>query len=146
MKAGWASAAAEPLALWAKRLRSVMKSHHQAIRRTWRVNCHHNHVQRRNAPRARRDPQGSSSAEQGKSGIILEHYGAKSFIARKRQTLRASTAASSRCRRRSKRAYQCAKKLFTVEDQIKATEGGMPKGCDAYTRSRWRAHANIDAR
>jgi tRNA-splicing ligase RtcB len=64
---------------------------------------------------------GAVNAEQGKLGIIPGSMGAKSFIVRGKGNPESFNSCSHGAGRAMSRTK--AKKLFTVEDQIKATEG-----------------------
>ena len=87
------------------------------------VNCHHNYVQREThfGQDVFVTRKGAVSAEQGKLGIIPGSMGAKSFIVRGKGNPESFNSCSHGAGRTMSRTK--AKKLFTVEDQIKATEG-----------------------
>lgn len=87
------------------------------------VNCHHNYVQQevhfgQNVFVTRK---GAVSAREGELGIIPGSMGAKSFIVRGKgnpESFHSCSHGAGRTMSRTK-----AKKLFTVEDQVRATEG-----------------------
>ena len=87
------------------------------------VNCHHNYVQREThfGQDVFVTRKGAVSAEQGELGIIPGSMGAKSFIVRGKGNPESFNSCSHGAGRTMSRTK--AKKLFTVEDQIKATEG-----------------------
>lgn len=87
------------------------------------VNCHHNYVQKethfgQNVYVTRK---GAVSAKAGELGIIPGSMGAKSFIVRGKGNPDSFTSCSHGAGRTMSRTK--AKKLFTVEDQVRATEG-----------------------
>jgi tRNA-splicing ligase RtcB len=87
------------------------------------INCHHNYVQKEN--HFGRDVmltrKGAVSAKQGQLGIIPGSMGAKSFIVRGKGNPESFDSCSHGAGRKMSRT--AAKAAFTVEDQIKATEG-----------------------
>ncbi len=87
------------------------------------VNCHHNYVQREThfGQEVFVTRKGAVSAEQGKLGIIPGSMGAKSFIVRGKGNPESFNICSHGAGRTMSRTK--AKKLFTVADQIAATEG-----------------------
>lgn len=87
------------------------------------VNCHHNYVQQevhfgQNVFVTRK---GAVSAREGELGIIPGSMGAKSFIVRGKGNPESFNSCSHGAGRTMSRTK--AKKLFTVEDQVRATEG-----------------------
>lgn len=87
------------------------------------VNCHHNYVQRehhfgKNVLITRK---GAVSAKPGQLGIIPGSMGAKSFIVRGKGHPESFNSCSHGAGRTMSRT--AAKKRFTIEDQIAATEG-----------------------
>ena len=87
------------------------------------VNCHHNYVQqeRHFGEDVFVTRKGAVSAKKGQLGIIPGSMGARSFIVRglgNPESFDSCSHGAGRVMSRTK-----AKKLFTVEDQIKATEG-----------------------
>ena len=87
------------------------------------VNCHHNYVQRehhfgKNVLITRK---GAVSAKPGQLGIIPGSMGAKSFIVRGKGHPESFDSCSHGAGRTMSRT--AAKKRFTIEDQIAATEG-----------------------
>ncbi len=90
---------------------------------TQAVNCHHNYVARehhfgKNVIVTRK---GALSAREGQLGIIPGSMGAKSFIVRGKGNRDSFTSCSHGAGRRMSRV--AAKKMFTLEDHAKATEG-----------------------
>jgi tRNA-splicing ligase RtcB (3'-phosphate/5'-hydroxy nucleic acid ligase) len=87
------------------------------------VNCHHNYVQKEThfGQEVFVTRKGAVSAKQGELGIIPGSMGARSYIVRGKgnpESFQSCSHGAGRSMSRTK-----AKKLFTVEDQIKATEG-----------------------
>lgn len=87
------------------------------------VNCHHNYVQRefhfgKDVMITRK---GAVSAKEGELGIIPGSMGAKSFIVRGKGNADSFHSCSHGAGRTMSRT--AAKKLYTVADQIKATQG-----------------------
>jgi len=87
------------------------------------VNCHHNYVQqeRHFGEDVFITRKGAVSAQRGQMGIIPGSMGARSFIVRglgNPESFDSCSHGAGRVMSRTK-----AKKLFTVDDQIKATEG-----------------------
>jgi tRNA-splicing ligase RtcB len=87
------------------------------------VNCHHNYVQRENhfGKNIWVTRKGAVSARQGELGIIPGSMGAKSFIVRgkgEEQSFCSCSHGAGRVMSRSE-----AKRRFTINDQIHATEG-----------------------
>ncbi|QMV72895.1 RtcB family protein [Comamonas piscis] len=87
------------------------------------VNCHHNYVQREThfGQEVFVTRKGAVSARQGELGIIPGSMGAKSFIVRGKGNPESFNSCSHGAGRTMSRTK--AKKLFTVEDQMRATEG-----------------------
>lgn len=87
------------------------------------VNCHHNYVQKEThfGQEVFVTRKGAVNAEAGKLGIIPGSMGAKSFIVRGRGNPESFNSCSHGAGRTMSRTQ--AKKLFTVEDQKRATEG-----------------------
>ena len=87
------------------------------------VNCHHNYVQKEThfGQEVYITRKGAVSAKAGELGIIPGSMGAKSFIVRGKGNVDSFMSCSHGAGRSMSRTK--AKKLFTVEDQIKATEG-----------------------
>ncbi|YCH24068.1 RtcB family protein [Pseudomonas sp. D1-3] len=85
------------------------------------VNCHHNYVQKERhfGEEVLVTRKGAVSAQKGELGIIPGSMGAKSFIVRGLGNEEAFCSCSHGAGRTMSRTR--AKKLFTVEDQIKAT-------------------------
>jgi tRNA-splicing ligase RtcB (3'-phosphate/5'-hydroxy nucleic acid ligase) len=87
------------------------------------VNCHHNYVQqeRHFGEDVFVTRKGAVSAKRGELGIIPGSMGARSYIVRglgNAESFESCSHGAGRVMSRTK-----AKKLFTVDDQIKATEG-----------------------
>ena len=87
------------------------------------VNCHHNYVQRERhfGEDVFVTRKGAVSAKKGQLGIIPGSMGARSFIVRglgNPESFDSCSHGAGRVMSRTK-----AKKLFTVDDQVKATEG-----------------------
>lgn len=87
------------------------------------VNCHHNYVQKEThfGQEVFVTRKGAVSAKSGELGIIPGSMGAKSFIVRGKGNPDSFMSCSHGAGRTMSRTQ--AKKLFTVDDQIKATEG-----------------------
>ena len=87
------------------------------------INCHHNYVQQEThfGQDVFITRKGAVSAKKGELGIIPGSMGAKSFIVRGKGNLDSFTSCSHGAGRTMSRTQ--AKLLYTVEDQIKATEG-----------------------
>ncbi len=87
------------------------------------VNCHHNYVQKEThfGQDVFVTRKGAVNAEAGKLGIIPGSMGAKSFIVRGKGNPESFNSCSHGAGRTMSRTK--AKKLFTVEDQMRATEG-----------------------
>ena len=87
------------------------------------VNCHHNYVQKEHhfGQDVFVTRKGAVNAEAGKLGIIPGSMGAKSFIVRGKGNPDSFNSCSHGAGRTMSRTK--AKKLFTVEDQMRATEG-----------------------
>jgi tRNA-splicing ligase RtcB (3'-phosphate/5'-hydroxy nucleic acid ligase) len=87
------------------------------------VNCHHNYVQKEThfGEDVFVTRKGAVSAKLGELGIIPGNMGAKSFIVRGKGNPESFMSCSHGAGRSMSRTK--AKKLFTIEDQIKATEG-----------------------
>ena len=87
------------------------------------VNCHHNYVQQEHhfGEDVFVTRKGAVSAKRGELGIIPGSMGARSYIVRglgNAESFDSCSHGAGRVMSRTK-----AKKLFTVDDQIKATEG-----------------------
>ncbi len=87
------------------------------------VNCHHNYVQKEThfGQEVFVTRKGAVSAKAGELGIIPGSMGAKSFIVRGKGNPNSFMSCSHGAGRSMSRTK--AKKLFTLEDQIKATQG-----------------------
>lgn len=87
------------------------------------VNCHHNYVQKENhfGQDVYVTRKGAVSAKAGELGIIPGSMGAKSFIVRGKGNPESFNSCSHGAGRTMSRTK--AKKMFTVEDQVRATEG-----------------------
>jgi tRNA-splicing ligase RtcB len=87
------------------------------------VNCHHNYVQKEMhfGHEVFVTRKGAVSAKAGELGIIPGSMGAKSFIVRGKGNPDSFMSCSHGAGRTMSRTQ--AKKLFTVDDQVKATEG-----------------------
>jgi len=87
------------------------------------VNCHHNYVSREHhfGEDVFVTRKGAVSAKAGQLGIIPGSMGARSYIVRGRGNAESFESCSHGAGRVMSRTK--AKKLFTVDDQIKATEG-----------------------
>lgn len=87
------------------------------------VNCHHNYVQKEThfGQEVFITRKGAVSAKAGELGIIPGSMGAKSFIVRGKGNVDSFMSCSHGAGRSMSRTK--AKKLFTIADQIKATEG-----------------------
>ena len=87
------------------------------------VNCHHNYVQKEThfGQEVFVTRKGAVSANAGELGIIPGSMGAKSFIVRGKGNPDSFNSCSHGAGRTMSRTK--AKKLFTVEDQVRATEG-----------------------
>jgi tRNA-splicing ligase RtcB len=87
------------------------------------VNCHHNYVQKEThfGEEVYVTRKGAVSAKKGELGIIPGSMGARSFIVRglgNKESFSSCSHGAGRTMSRTK-----AKKIFTIEDQIRATEG-----------------------
>lgn len=87
------------------------------------VNCHHNYVQKENhfGQDVLVTRKGAVSAREGELGIIPGSMGAKSFIVRGRGNAESFHSCSHGAGRTMSRTE--AKRRFTLEDQVRATEG-----------------------
>jgi tRNA-splicing ligase RtcB len=90
---------------------------------TYSVNCHHNYVQKEThfGEEVFVTRKGAVSAKKGELGIIPGSMGARSYIVRglgNPESFESCSHGAGRVMSRTK-----AKKMFTVADQIKATEG-----------------------
>ena len=87
------------------------------------VNCHHNYVQREThfGQEVLVTRKGAVSAQAGELGIIPGSMGAKSYIVRGKGNPESFMSCSHGAGRKMSRTK--AKKLFTVADHVKATEG-----------------------
>lgn len=87
------------------------------------INCHHNYVQKENhfGTNVHVTRKGAVSAREGQLGIIPGSMGARSFIVRGKGNPESFDSCSHGAGRTMSRTE--AKRRFTVEDQIKATEG-----------------------
>lgn len=87
------------------------------------VNCHHNYVQKEEhyGENIWITRKGAVSARKGEMGIIPGSMGAKSFIVRGLGNPESFMSCSHGAGRKMSRTQ--AKKLYTIEDHIKATEG-----------------------
>jgi len=87
------------------------------------VNCHHNYVQKENhfEQNVWVTRKGAVSARLGELGVIPGSMGAKSFIVRGKGNPESFCSCSHGAGRKMSRAE--AKRRFTVEDHVKATEG-----------------------
>ena len=87
------------------------------------INCHHNYVQKEThfGEEVYVTRKGAVSAQKGQLGIIPGSMGARSFIVRGKGNPESFMSCSHGAGRSMSRTK--AKKLFTVEDHIKATQG-----------------------
>ena len=109
------------------------------------VNCHHNYVQKEThfGEDVYVTRKGAVSAKKGELGIIPGSMGARSYIVRglgNPESFESCSHGAGRVMSRTK-----AKKLFTVEDQIKATEGVECRKDDAVIDEIPMAYKDIDA-
>lgn len=109
------------------------------------VNCHHNYVQKEThfGEEVFVTRKGAVSAKKGELGIIPGSMGARSYIVRglgNPESFESCSHGAGRVMSRTK-----AKKLFTVEDQIKATEGVECRKDEAVIDEIPMAYKNIDA-
>lgn len=109
------------------------------------VNCHHNYVQKEThfGEDVFVTRKGAVSARQGELGIIPGSMGARSYIVRGKgnpESFESCSHGAGRVMSRTK-----AKKLFTVEDQIKATEGVECRKDEAVIDEIPMAYKDIDA-
>ncbi|HSI48557.1 MAG TPA: RtcB family protein [Ideonella sp.] len=109
------------------------------------VNCHHNYVQqeRHFGEDVFVTRKGAVSAKKGQLGIIPGSMGARSFIVRglgNPESFESCSHGAGRVMSRTK-----AKKLFTVADQIKATEGVECRKDEAVIDEIPMAYKDIDA-
>lgn len=87
------------------------------------INCHHNYVEKENhfGSNIWVTRKGAVRAREGELGIIPGSMGAKSFIVRGKGNKESFDSCSHGAGRKMSRTK--AKAMFTIEDQIKATEG-----------------------
>jgi tRNA-splicing ligase RtcB len=87
------------------------------------INCHHNYVQKEThfGQEVLLTRKGAVSAKQGQLGIIPGSMGHKSYIVRGKGNPESFDSCSHGAGRKMSRTE--AKKTFTVDDQIRATEG-----------------------
>lgn len=109
------------------------------------VNCHHNYVQREThfGQDVFVTRKGAVSAEQGKLGIIPGSMGAKSYIVRGKGNPESFNSCSHGAGRTMSRTQ--AKKRFTVQDQINATQGVECRKDEAVIDEIPMAYKDIDA-
>lgn len=107
-------------------MRAVIAAARQVIRKPFEasleaVNCHHNYVQKERhfGEEVLVTRKGAVSAQKGELGIIPGSMGAKSFIVRGLGNQEAFCSCSHGAGRTMSRTK--AKKLFSVEDQVRAT-------------------------
>ena len=103
---------------------SVLKEHFPTFALTkMAVNCHHNYVELENhyGEDVFVTRKGAVSAREGQLGIIPGSMGAKSFIVRGKGNAESFHSCSHGAGRRMSRS--AAKKIFTLEDHARATEG-----------------------
>jgi len=109
------------------------------------VNCHHNYVQKEThfGQEVFVTRKGAVSAKKGELGIIPGSMGARSYIVRglgNPESFESCSHGAGRVMSRTK-----AKKMFTVEDQIKATEGVECRKDEAVIDEIPMAYKDIDA-
>jgi tRNA-splicing ligase RtcB (3'-phosphate/5'-hydroxy nucleic acid ligase) len=109
------------------------------------VNCHHNYVAREHhyGENVMVTRKGAVSASEGKLGIIPGSMGAKSFIVRGKgnpESFHSCSHGAGRTMSRTK-----AKKLFTVEDHVKATAGVECRKDESVIDETPAAYKSIDA-
>ena len=109
------------------------------------VNCHHNYVQKEThfGEEVFVTRKGAVSAKKGELGIIPGSMGARSYIVRglgNPESFESCSHGAGRVMSRTK-----AKKMFTVEDQIKATEGVECRKDEAVIDEIPMAYKDIDA-
>ncbi len=109
------------------------------------VNCHHNYVQKEThfGEDVFVTRKGAVSAKKGELGIIPGSMGARSYIVRglgNPESFESCSHGAGRVMSRTK-----AKKMFTVEDQIKATEGVECRKDEAVIDEIPMAYKDIDA-
>lgn len=109
------------------------------------VNCHHNYVQREThfGQDVFVTRKGAVSAEKGKLGIIPGSMGAKSYIVRGKGNPESFNSCSHGAGRTMSRTQ--AKKRFTVQDQINATQGVECRKDEAVIDEIPMAYKDIDA-
>ena len=109
------------------------------------VNCHHNYVQKEThfGEEVFVTRKGAVSAKKGELGIIPGSMGAKSYIVRGKGNPESFMSCSHGAGRKMSRTK--AKKMFTVEDQIKATEGVECRKDEAVIDEIPMAYKDIDA-
>ena len=109
------------------------------------INCHHNYVAKEHHFDADVyvTRKGAIRAGEGELGIIPGSMGAKSFIVRGKGNPESFNSCSHGAGRTMSRTK--AKKLFTVEDQIKATEGVECRKDEAVIDEIPMAYKDIDA-
>ena len=103
---------------------SVLKNYFPTFALTkMAVNCHHNYVELENhfGEDVFVTRKGAVSAREGQLGIIPGSMGAKSFIVRGKGNAESFHSCSHGAGRRMSRS--AAKKIFTLEDHARATEG-----------------------
>jgi len=109
------------------------------------VNCHHNYVQKEHhfGEDVFITRKGAVSARKGELGIIPGSMGARSYIVRglgNPESFESCSHGAGRVMSRTK-----AKKMFTVDDQIKATEGVECRKDEAVIDEIPMAYKDIDA-
>jgi tRNA-splicing ligase RtcB len=109
------------------------------------VNCHHNYVQKEThfGEDVFVTRKGAVSAKKGELGIIPGSMGARSYIVRglgNPESFESCSHGAGRVMSRTK-----AKKMFTVADQIKATEGVECRKDEAVIDEIPMAYKDIDA-
>ncbi len=109
------------------------------------MNCHHNYVQKEThfGEEVFVTRKGAVSAKKGELGIIPGSMGARSYIVRglgNPESFESCSHGAGRVMSRTK-----AKKMFTVEDQIKATEGVECRKDEAVIDEIPMAYKDIDA-
>ncbi len=109
------------------------------------VNCHHNYVQKEThfGQEVYLTRKGAVSAKAGELGIIPGSMGAKSFIVRGKGNPESFMSCSHGAGRAMSRTK--AKKMFTVADQVRATEGVECRKDEAVIDEIPMAYKDIDA-
>ncbi|MFN4287763.1 MAG: RtcB family protein [Brevundimonas sp.] len=125
---------------------SVLRAHWPGFRTTAEaVNCHHNYVTREHhfGKDVFLTRKGAVSAKQGELGIIPGSMGARSFIVRGKGNAESFCSCSHGAGRAMSRAE--ARRRFTVEDHVRATEGVECRKDAAVIDETPMAYKDIDA-